>query len=189
MSMFDKLIFGSLNHLLASENWATDRLRPFSGSQILIQTGLIDLHLLITEQGLFAPAEKTLTPDVTLTLPDDAPVRFLTDRASLFASVKLSGSADIAESLAFVMRNLRWDVEADMAQIIGDIAARRVARTGTYLADQLKESVKRAAENFAEYATEDSSLLVPDREIMIFNSAVDALRDDVARLEKRIARL
>lgn len=189
MSMFDKLIFSSINHLLANESWATDRLRPFSGSQVLIQTGMGDLNLLIDEQGMLAVGDKTLMPDVTLTLPDDAPLRLLTDRASLFASVKLSGSADIAESLAFVLRNLRWDVEADLANVLGDIAARRVALFGTQLAQQFQDGIKRAAENLAEYAAEDSAVLAPNREIRAFCSAVDTLRDDLARLEKRLARL
>lgn len=186
---FDKLIFASINHLLANESWATDRLRHFSGSQVLIQAGLFDLNLLINEQGMFAVGDKTLQPDVTLTLPDDAAVRLVTDRASLFSSVKLSGSADIAESLAFVMRHLRWDVEADLATLIGDIAARRVTLSGVELANQFQDGVKRAAENLVEYATEDSRLLAPNREIRVFCSAVDSLRDDVARLEKRLARL
>jgi len=40
-----------------------------------------------------------------------------------------------------------------------------------------------------EYATEDSSLLAPGRDIDSFGRAVDTLRDDLARLEQRIKRL
>jgi hypothetical protein len=58
------------------------------------------------------------------------PAKLLLDRDALFASVKLSGSADLAECLAFVFRNLGWDIEEDLASVLGDIPARRLALTG-----------------------------------------------------------
>ena len=189
MGGVDKLVFAVLNHLLQGESWAQERLRPFAGAKVLIEAGPIVLNLLIDQRGLFTSADNSLDPDVTLTLPADTAMKFVVDRQNLFSSVKLSGSADIAESLAFVFRNLRWDIESDMAGIIGDIPARRLALVGTRLAGQLHETAKRLAENVIEYATEDSQLLVPDRDIDTFCQAVDDLRDDLGRLELRIARL
>lgn len=189
MMGFDKLVFAGLNHLLESESWARERLRPFAGSHVLIAAGPISLLLCIDERGMLLAGERTETVDVTVTLPADTPVKFLLDRNGLFAAAKLSGSADIAESLAFVFRNLRWDVEADLARVIGDIPARRLALLGSQLSRQTQDSAKNFAENFVEYATEDSSLLAANRDIEGFGKAVDHLRDDLARLEKRISRL
>lgn len=189
MAGFDKLIFSALNHLIREETWARERLRPFSGSQLLITAGPVSLSLRIDEHGLFALIDSTRSIDVVLALPADAPFKFLFDRNGLFSSVKLSGSADLAETLAFVFRNLRWDVESDLAKMLGDISARRMTRIGAQLGTQMLDSVKRGSLNIAEFATEDSGLLAATRDIRTLGKAVDDLRDDTARLEKRIERL
>jgi ubiquinone biosynthesis protein UbiJ len=76
-----------------------------------------------------------------------------------------------------------------LASILGDIPARRLAITGAQIGNQLQNGVKRAAENITEFATEDSTLLAPKREISAFCQSIDQLRDDAARLEKRIKQL
>jgi len=189
MAGIDQLLFAGLNHLLRNEAWARERLRPFSGAQILIVAGPFKLNLLIDEQGLLTKGAADQPVDVTLTLPADAPLRFLLDRNSLFSSVKLAGAADVAESLAFVFRNLRWDVEGDLAGVVGDIPARRISLLGARLAGELQDSARKLGVNVVEYATEDSALLAPGRDIDSLGRAVDTLRDDLARLEQRIKRL
>lgn len=189
MAGIDQLLFGALNHLLRNEAWARERLRPHSGARVLIEASPFKLHLLIDEHGLLAAGERDQAPDVTLTLPADAPLRFMFDRSSLFSSVKLAGAADVAESLAFVFRNLRWDIEGDLAGVVGDIPARRISLLGARLGKELQESARKLGANIVEYTTEDSSLLAAGRDIESFGRAVDTLRDDFARLEQRIKRL
>lgn len=111
------------------------------------------------------------------------------DREKLFASVKLGGSAEIAETLAFVFRHLNWDAEGDLAGIIGDIPAHRLARLGKDALSSVQASTAKMAENFAEYATQDSQYVVPKQQITGFSDEVNRLRDDLARLEKRVSRL
>jgi ubiquinone biosynthesis protein UbiJ len=43
--------------------------------------------------------------------------------------------------------------------------------------------------NAAEFATEESGLVTSARDLTLFGRDVDQLRDDAARLEKRISRL
>lgn len=185
----DKLLVSALNHLLQGEMWARDRLRPHAGAQVAIVGGPLQLNLCIDDQGLLAAGSSTEIPEVTITLAADTPARLLVDRNSLFASMKIAGSVDIAESLAFVFRHLRWDAEADLANLVGDIPARRLALLAAHLGHQAQESAKRLIDNMAEYAVEDSTLLAAKRDVVSFGKAVDQLGDDMARLEKRIARL
>jgi ubiquinone biosynthesis protein UbiJ len=189
MEALNPLAIRALNHLIQGESWAQARLISHSGAQLLIDSGFFVLRLGIDERGLFQPGDKALQADVSITLPSDLPARFLFNRDTLFSSVKLGGSADIAESLAFVLRNLRWDAEADLAQLVGDIPARRLARLGQTLAAAIQDAVGRVAENFSEYAVEESGMLAANRDVTAFGGAVSCLRDDVARLEKRISRL
>ena len=189
MAAIEQLVLRGLNHLLAGQNWASERLRPFAGAQLRIDAGPLALSLGIDEHGAFRAGDSALPPDVTISLPADLPARFLVDRSQLFSAAKLSGSVDLAEALAFVFRNLEWDVEADLADIVGDIPARRLSMLGGNFLRQAGESLLRTARNVAEYATEDSDLLAPPRDIAAFGDEVNALRDDLARLEKRVERL
>lgn len=189
MELLNPIVIRVLNHLIEAESWAQARLAAHSGAQLAIDAGVFAVRLGIDERGLFQEADQARQPDVCITLPPDVPVRFLLDRDSLFSSVKLGGSADIAESLAFVLRNLRWDAEADLASFIGDIPARRLALLAREIALGIQRALGRAAENFSEFAVEESGMLLPSRVVVQFGSAVNAIRDDMARLEKRISRL
>lgn len=182
----ETLILPVLNHLVQQETWTLDRLKSFSGSQLRIVASPLNLNLCISDMGLFKPAHNADLPDVVLTLPNDALVRFLTDRNALFSSVKLAGSADLAECLAFVFRNLRFDIEADLASVFGDIPARRIVLWAADLVGQAQKNAKRFSQNVFEYVTEDANILMPTRDIQIFSQAVNTVRDDLARLEKRI---
>lgn len=184
--MLTRALLPALNHVLKGESWAREKLRPHAGAQIRLLGGLFDLQLGVDEQGYFLPGTSAAPADVTLTLPDDLPLRLLTQRDSLFSSVKLAGSVELAETLGFVFRNLSWDVEADLAQMIGDIAAHRLVRLGRSLADNLRNGLQRTGENLAEFLGEESGMAVAREEIANFTQSVSTLRDDVARLEKRL---
>ncbi|PKO36972.1 MAG: hypothetical protein CVU33_15430 [Betaproteobacteria bacterium HGW-Betaproteobacteria-6] len=189
MEALNRLVIAVLNHLIQGESWAPARLIAHSGAQVLVDSGIVVIRLGINERGLFHPGDKTKEPDVTITLPPDVPARFFFKRDTLFSSVKLVGSADIAESLAFVMRNLRWDTEADLAKLVGDIPAWRLARLAQMMAAAIQDAVVRLCENISEYALEDSGMLATNGDVKAFGSAVAGMRDEVARLEKRISRL
>jgi ubiquinone biosynthesis protein UbiJ len=189
MLMLNSLLVRVLNHLVAGEAWASGRLRPFAGQRLSIAGGPFPVQLGVTAAGLFETVDSSAAPSVTITLPADFPARLLVDRSSLFAAAKLSGSADFAETLAFIFRNLRWDAEDDLAKYVGDIAAHRLLQAGNSLLEWQSKAAGNLLANVAEYATEDSSLLAAPRDLQAFGAAVSTLRDDLARLEKRLQRL
>jgi len=180
-----------LNHLLSGANWARERLRSFAGQHARLMGGPLKLDLVVDGDGYFRRQEAGCDepPAVTIELPADAPFRFLANRNSIFAAAKLSGTADFAETLAFVFRNLRWDVEEDLAKLVGDIAARRLVRTGEAFFAWQKQAGGNLAANAAEYLSEESGVLVPKREVARLAAEMDSLREEMARLEKRLARL
>lgn len=183
------IILPLLNHLLAGEDWARLRLQPFGGQTVRIEGGPIRLAMTVDDAGLFRSAALEEAAAVSISFPPDAPLKLFTEPGGVFASARLSGAANFAETLAFVFRNLRWDYEGDLAGVIGDIPARRLARL---LADGVnwhRSSLQRLGANFAEYTTEESLLVTPARDLARFAEEVDRLRDDLARLEKRISRL
>jgi ubiquinone biosynthesis protein UbiJ len=189
ISAIDSTVLPLLNHLLAQEAWPQQRLMPFVGQTAMIEGGPIRVALTVDRNGLFRTAAAETPADVTISFASDAPFKFLSDPGSAFSAARLTGAANFAEALAFVFRNLRWDYEGDLAVIIGDIPARRLTRLLSDSADRQRSAIRRLGANLTEYATEESGLLAADRDIRQFCAAVDLLRDDLARFEKRVAKL
>ena len=178
-----------LNHLLVREDWARQRLQPYIAQTACIDGGPVRLTMTVDELGTFRPSKPEEVAAVTITLPSDAPFRMLSDPSSIFGAARITGAASFAETLAFVFRNLRWDYEGDLAGIIGDIPAHRVSRLLAEGVAWQRSAARRLGLNAAEFATEESGLVTSARELTRFGQDVDKLRDDVARLEKRISKL
>ena len=183
-----------VNRLLGAERWAGARLAPFAGQVARIEYRSWSIAVVVDGKGQLGEADPEAAALVTLRLPDDAPARLLADRESLFGAARISGSADFAEALAFVARNLRWDVEDELAQALGasafaDIAARRLLAGGRRFGAWQRTAAQRGARNLSEYLLFERQSVASREALQDFCAAVDAVRDDCARLEKRLQRI
>ena len=84
---------------------------------------------------------------------------------------------------------MRWDLEEDLSRIVGDVVAHRLTQTGAALLAWHAVAASNLAQSLAEYWTEEQPLIASRAAVREFVEAVDALRDDAQRLEKRIERL
>jgi len=179
-----------LNHLLAREAWATDRLRPFAGRRVRLRLPpLPDLALALGADGLLARDAAEGAPDLVITLKPGALPGLLARDDRLMRDAEVSGDTDLAAALQFVFRNLRWDVEEDLARVVGDAAAHRAVSTGRAFVAWQQDAAKRLGDNVAEYLKEESGQLPRPADAADFGRGVADARDAVERLEKRIARL
>ncbi|NJN39952.1 MAG: hypothetical protein HC807_02505, partial [Gammaproteobacteria bacterium] len=112
--MIDLPAVAFINHLLAPEQWARDRLIPFAGRQVRIRVPpLPDLALEIDARG---QVESCAADDIALTLaiPAAALPRILAQDERALREVQMDGDAGLANAILFLFRNLRWDVEEDL---------------------------------------------------------------------------
>jgi len=180
----------AINHLLAREEWARERLAPFAGRSVEFRLPpLPDLRLAILDTGLVGAAEGALPSDLVVRIPPASLPRILARNDAAVREIAIDGDTELAGAVDFLFRHLRWDAEEDLSRAVGDVPAHRIAETGRALAAWQKEAGERLARNFAEYFTEEDALLARPADVRRFGADVDALRDDVERLEKRIARL
>lgn len=187
--MLRRAAFDFLNHLLRAEDWAQARLKPFAGLHARFELGPLAQSFVVAGDGRLLAGNESASAAVTVRLPDDTPLRLLKDRASLFGSARIAGSADFAEALGFVARNLRWDVEADLARAIGDIAAHRLVGGGRRLAAGVRDGLDRLGANVGEFALEERAPIVGTAEADALRLGLVSLTDELLRLEARIARL
>lgn len=179
----------AINHLLDQASWARERLTPFAGHVARISVPPFDAAFAVLADGRLGAAADDAEPEVTISLPATAPLLALQGHEVLMRSARLDGAADFAEALGFVVRHLRWDVEEDLARAVGDIAAHRLMATAQGVAAWQQQAGRNLAENLTEYLTEEQPLIARRVDISSFAADIDCLRDDLARLEKRIRNL
>lgn len=158
-----------LNHVVASEPQAGLRLRPHAGRTIdlrfsgnplaqlppvlagLLPSGLVPapVRLRVTPAGLFeitgaaADGATTSTADsggLTLTVRLDDPLAML--RQGLRGQrpeVQIEGDVALAEVASWLMKNLRWDVEDDVARWLGHTPAEVLRQLG----EQVRQGLQR----------------------------------------------
>ncbi|MFZ2853964.1 MAG: hypothetical protein WAZ34_07620 [Rhodocyclaceae bacterium] len=187
--MLSRTALACVNHLLTGASWARSRLQPFAGQTARLALGPLSIPIGIDASGLLVAGDPGAEPAVSISLDADAPLRLLTDRQSLFSSAHIVGAADLAETLGFVLRNLRWDAEDDLSRLVGDIAARRVLQGGQRLVQWQLRAAKNLANNVTEYLAEENHAVARRRDLAGLSAQAAALHDDCARIEQRLERL
>ena len=187
--MFDALAGAPLNHLLRANGWAREALKPHAGKVVRFHCPPFDTGLAVLDSGEVAPAPAGAIPDLVLTLSPGLMLRIAARDETTWRDVGIDGDTAFADTINHLWRHLRWDAEADLSRVFGDIAAHRMAESGRMLQRWAQMSGDNLARSAAEYWTEEQPLIAARTDIARFNAEVDQLRDDAARLEKRIARL
>ncbi|HET9404736.1 MAG TPA: SCP2 domain-containing protein [Burkholderiales bacterium] len=178
-----------INHLLRGASWAREELGRFAGRTARFETVPFAFSLTVLESGEVAAAAPGTAPAVTIQLTPGLLLRLAARDETAWREIEASGDTDFAAAINHIARNLHWDVEEDLSRVFGDIAAHRMAETGRTFRRWGKQALDNTGRSFAEYWTEEQPLIAGGRDLQAFNRAVDQLRDDAARLEKRIENL
>jgi ubiquinone biosynthesis accessory factor UbiJ len=136
-----------LNHVLSREPVATQRLRAHAGRRVRVEASglpallpsLPPMSVAVTPAGLFELATEDLTADLSLRVQAPAPAQWLATLSGQVApQVQIEGDAALAGEMQWLVDNLRWDIEADLAQAIGPAAAHQAMRVGRAIAAALR---------------------------------------------------
>jgi len=174
-----------LNRMLAREQWARDKLAPFAGRSARFDAAPFGLTLQVSDGGTFAVTD-ACEPAVTIGVAlSSLPLAMLDPQAAM-KDVRLSGDAEFAQALAYVLQNLRPEPEEELSRFIGDAAAQRLVGFMRASATQWKQIAQNMLDNTAHYVVTENPMVVGRGDIESFNQDVSQLRDAVARIEKRI---
>ncbi|MEO8936711.1 MAG: SCP2 sterol-binding domain-containing protein [Burkholderiaceae bacterium] len=180
----------AINHLLAAEPWARAQLMPHVGKTLHVVVQPFTIKLSVTPDGSVARAAGSVVADTTLTLPYSALPRMLAGGAdAVMRDLHLEGDAEFAQAVSMLAKNLRWDVEEDLSKVVGDVASHRIVATAQKAGDGIKRTNERALNGITEYLLEENPQLVRPRAVQVLADGVRQLRDDLARLEKRLDRV
>lgn len=180
-----------LNRVLRDYPLARQRLAVHGGKTIAMTVGPGSGRLRISAAGDVEPVGEGAGDDaaVSFDIPLSLLPRLAAADASAYHEVKFSGDSELAALLSELVRNLKWDVEEDLARLVGDIAAHRMVDTARRGHEWRKDATQRLTENVAEYLTEEKRSFITADDLEALARENETLRDDIARLEARINHL
>jgi ubiquinone biosynthesis protein UbiJ len=179
----------AINHLLAREPWARDKLIAHAGKVACFDAGVISVTLKVAPDGMLQAGARDEIPNVTIYVKlTDLPL-IAHNRERAFSYVKVQGDADFANTISQLSQSMRWEAEEDLSGWVGDIPATRIVATAKAALNTARSTQQKLAENVAEYFLEENPLLVRPQVVADFAGDVTKLRDDIERLSKRIEKL
>lgn len=113
-----------LNHVLMQEPQAQQRLGRQVGKPVRVAWGDFHLTLAATPAGLLERPGADLQPELHVSVAQTSP--FALARQVLEGhrpQVDIRGDVQLAAEVAWLVDNVRWDVEEDLSRLIGDAAA------------------------------------------------------------------
>jgi ubiquinone biosynthesis accessory factor UbiJ len=131
-----------------------------------------------------AAASLSGTPLALVRLAGPAP-----ESAIRGGSIQIQGDAEVAQAFSELLKQAQPDLEEELSRVIGDVAAHQVGNTARAMLGFGKRAIDTFTQNIAEYLQEEGRDLPTRTEADEFVADVDKLRDDVARLEARLANL
>ncbi|MDN3577947.1 hypothetical protein QWZ03_14335 [Chitinimonas viridis] len=176
-----------LNHLLNQRADLRGELRHHAGQVVAISVPPFRLVFVIGDDGYLLASEAPPHASISIA-PWLLPRLALRDPAAE-RELQLAGDSQLAATVGRVLQALDWDAEADLARVVGDIPAHRMATWARELVGDPRRIARNLAEATQEYLQEEARLLATRPATAHFVAQVDTLRDDVARLEKRLQRL
>ncbi|MDE2081929.1 MAG: hypothetical protein KGI90_11290 [Burkholderiales bacterium] len=144
-----------LNHVLAAEPVAAERLRAHAGRGVGLSLqgwpALLPppprLAWRVTPAGLleWCGRDETAPRDLAVTLDAANPAALLARMlAGETPAVQIEGDAQLAGDVNWLLQNLRWDVAADLERVFGPTAADLLRRVGGAVAAGVRAAVQGA---------------------------------------------
>ncbi len=134
-----------LNHVLMQEPVAMTRMARQKGSVILAQWRSFTIRLLVTPAGLLDLAQPEARPDLSLTATDaSAAVMAQALLRGDKPAIRIEGDVQLAADVNWLVDHLRWDVEDDLARIVGDAPAHALGEVARRMGQVLRQFVAKA---------------------------------------------
>jgi len=184
------LAAATLNHVLAQNAWAVQRLTPLAGKTFAVQAfPLPTLSFTLQPDGSVREAAPDAVADATLSATPDALLRYFTVEPRDPSLIRVGGDAAFGEEIGHVLAHLTWEAEEDLSRVFGDVIAHRLAGFARGWWEWRKESVLSLATAATEYFTEERPLIAKRSHVEQFTHEVSATREAVDLLETRIENL
>lgn len=174
------------NHLLSRDEWARSVLRPHQGRIAELQALGVSIRFAIGTDGFLSAPPEHAHPDLQIEVPAEALAALPQGFSAVTRRALIRGNAEFAEAISSVMRELSPDPAEDLSRFVGNIAAQRAATGVERFVVVPRALFERSLQILHERSAGNLGPLVARDALNGFAASVDAIRDDMARLEARL---
>jgi len=183
-----------LNRNIQETTPARELCKKLDGKTVAVRVKdtALAMYFQIRDEVVLLATDSEDEPDVVITgslLTLAGMARSADEQALRDGSLDLTGDAYTAQAFQELLALAKPDIEEELSLFVGDVAAHHVGELAKGLGNWAREARSTMGANIREYLQEESRDLPSRYEFEGFASAVDSLRDDVARLEARFNRM
>ncbi len=175
----------ALNALLDAQPASQSRLQRHTGKTLRLALPLLPVDLTLDESGRFRPLlEATEVAPTLILTPMPSALPLLLSGGKLADLFRVEGDGLFASDISGALADFDWVLA--LRPFLGDIAASRIDQLLRGVLAWRQKAHDDAGANLAEYAVYEQAMLAEPNAVRRFISDVDALREDVDRLEARL---
>jgi ubiquinone biosynthesis protein UbiJ len=131
-----------LNHVLMQEPQAMERMVRQKGRVVLLQWRAFTFKLLVTPAGLLDVALADSSADLVLVITQDSPLAITQElMQGGRPAVRIEGDVQLAAEVSWLIDHVRWDIEDDLARILGDAPAHAMVQAARNLGQAVQQLV------------------------------------------------
>jgi ubiquinone biosynthesis protein UbiJ len=183
-----------LNRNIAASSAARALCQRLNGKVLALHIEGLPLSIYFHSQGeqMSLDTQHEGTPNATLS---GTPLSLLRmagpapEAALRTGNVHIQGDAEVAQTFSELLKHARPDLEEELSRVIGDVAAHHVGNVARSALGFARRAADTFTQNVSEYLQEEGRDVPSRTEAQEFLVGVDTLRDDVDRLEARLALL
>ena len=190
---------GVLNRYLNLDPDTPSRFTALSGKIIAVELEGLGRTLYFAPEpnGVRIVAEYAGVPDATLRGTPWALLRMgglqsdsrAAREALASGAVQIGGDVELGQRFKQILDAVEIDWEEHLSGLVGDLLAHKLGNAARAMQGWGRQAAATLGQDFAEYQQEEALNLARPDDVQNFIGAVDALRDDIERMEQRVARL
>lgn len=134
-----------LNHVLMQEPQAMERLARQKSSVVRMQWRDMTFMVVVTPAGLLDVAAADAKTDLSIVIAEESPFAIA---QSLMAGnkppVRIEGDVQLAADVSWLIDHVRWDLEEDLARLMGDAPAHGLMQAASAMAQAVQQFAGRS---------------------------------------------
>ena len=183
-----------LNRQAAASPRAGELIAALAGRHLRVDVTLTPWHLSISSDGHALRLSRDALPGADATIRG-TPLSLAAlagpspESVIRRGDVRIEGDAEVAARFRELGALLHPDLEEELSRVLGDVPAHQLGVVARQALGWLRRGLRTGADNLGEYLAHERRDLVPRAEADAFLTGVDALREQVDRLDARVAAL
>ena len=143
-----------LNHVLLQEPQAMERLGRNKGRTVRMQWRNMTFKVLVTPAGLLDVSPNASAVDLALVITEESPLAIAQElMQGGKPAVRIEGDVQLAAEVSWLIDNVRWDMEEDLARLLGDAPAHAMVQAVGAMAQAVQQFVRRSSRNGSDGTT------------------------------------